>query len=113
MPFFGQKIETPFTAIPDRIMRSKEWGELRPATQSVYLHLKSRWMEKNSRGRYNTSVKELKFSYRNMNSKMCKEAFYGAIKELVENGFIGIVKQGKFNNKSAVYSLLKEEGFVK
>ena len=112
MGFYNREIEKPFTAIPDRIMKSEEWGQLRPAAQAVYVQLKARWMSKNGHGRYNTSVKELKFSYKNMNAKMCKEAFYGAIQELIKNGFIKIVKHGDFNNKSSVYSLLMEKGYV-
>lgn len=122
-----EKSEGEFIKIEYRILWSEAWKKLSPTAQAIYLQLKAAIKAQDSRGKeYNKSYRKIKFGFSDMRAKISKGAFYRAIKELIEHGFIEVVSKGSSNKnqfgkdreqvrdeklvkKTTVYDLLRED----
>ena len=95
------KIKHEFVQIEKWIIHDlKDWAELNPTSQAVYLQMRAAFKARDSRGKpYNTSYQEIKFGYKDMLAKISKGAFYNARNELIKLKFIKIVSKGSSNKK--------------
>ena len=88
-----------YLRLTDNMMNSKAWGELSCYAITLYLNIKLK---------YNfTNENNLSFTYTEGEKIMSKKTFTKAMDNLINNGFIYIVKQGVLNECS-IYGLCKE-----
>ena len=84
-----------FTRLGDSMLDHAAWKDLKPNSIVLYIKLKEKFNGYNE--------KKLHMTY--AESGMDGRVFQRAIIQLIKNGFIEIVSQGKFNKLSNIYSL--------
>ena len=111
LPFEGREPCGRFAKITHDMMRSPAWQDLTLRQRGLYLHLKSKFTMKRTRGIIEKSnINDISFpksewlpklysSYRSFNTDMRK---------LMDNGFIQIVSRGGFERKCNIYGFTKD-----
>lgn len=87
----------PFVMLPNKMIDSKAWQELSCYARAVYIEI---------RRRYNGSNEDnLSYTYREASKIMHIDTFAKALKELVNNGLIDIIRSGGLYRKSNIFGL--------
>ena len=87
----------PFIMIPKKMIDSKAWQGLSCYARAVYIEIKRK---------YNGSNKDnLSYTYREGIKIMARNRFAKALKELVNNGLIDIIRSGGLYRKSNIFGL--------
>jgi hypothetical protein len=90
------------------MLHSQQWKALSPVARDVYVQIKAARNLKNSRGRIlNRTDDYIKFGFKDSGG-MSKPTYHRAIKELVDNGFIGVMDPGGIPNRKAAYAIIDD-----
>jgi len=87
----------PFVMLPNKMIDSKAWKELSCYARTVYIEIKRRYNGKND--------SNLSYTYREGIKIMTRNRFSKALKELVNNGLIDIIRSGGLYRKSNIFGL--------
>lgn len=87
----------PFVMIPHKMIDSKAWQELSCYAVRVYIEIRRRYNGKND--------SNLSYTYRESDKIMSRKRFTKALKELVNNGLIDIIRSGGLYRKSNIFGL--------
>ena len=87
----------PFVMLPNKMIDSEAWQGLSCYARAIYIEI---------RRRYNGSNEDnLSYTYREASKIMYKRTFTKALKELVSNGLIDIIRSGGLYRKSNIFGL--------
>ena len=87
----------PFIMLPNKMIDSKAWQGLSCYAVRVYIEIKRR---------YNGSNKDnLSYTYREAGKLMQRRTFTKALRELVNNGLIDVIRSGGLYRKSNIFGL--------
>ena len=87
----------PFVMLPNKMIDSKAWQELSCYARTVYIEIKRRYNGKNDGN--------LSYTYREGIKIMSKKRFTKALKELLNNGLIDIIRSGGLFNRCSIFGL--------
>jgi hypothetical protein len=91
------------------ILHSPQWKALSPVARDVYVQIKASRNLKNSRGKtVNWKDDYIKFGFSDIGGMMSKPTYHRAIKELIDNGFIGLMAPGGLPNRKAAYAIIDD-----
>lgn len=87
----------PFIMLPNKMIDSEAWKGLSCYARAVYIEI---------RRKYNGSNKDnLSYTYREGIKIMARNRFSKALKELVNNGLIDIIRSGGLYRKNNIFGL--------
>jgi len=92
-----RKNSPPFIMLPNKMIDSKAWQELSCYARTVYIEIKRRYNGKNDRN--------LSYTYREASKIMHINTFVKALRELINNGLIDIVRSGGLYRKNNIFGL--------
>lgn len=87
----------PFVMLPNELIDSKAWKELSCYAVRVYIEIKHKYNGKNDGN--------LSYTYREGIKIMNKKRFTKALRELVNNGLIDIIRSGGLYKKCNIFGL--------
>lgn len=105
------KIDGNYSYIEHNIINSEAWKGLKAHTKWLYFEFKLRW--------YGDNTRRIIFPYNEAKNIMAIATFIKGRKQLVERGFIDIVRRGGLEKQSMIYGLSKRwkkygtEDFIK
>ena len=87
----------PFVMLSNKMIDSKAWQELSCYARTVYIEIKRRYNGKND--------SNLSYTYREASKLMQRRTFTKALRELVNNGLIDIIRSGGLYRKINKFGL--------
>lgn len=87
----------PFVMLPNKMIDSKAWQELSCHARTVYIEIKRKYNGKNE--------SNLSYTYREASKIMHRLTFTKALRELINNGLIDIIRSGGLYRKSNIFGL--------
>jgi len=87
----------PFVMLTNELIDSKAWKELSCYARTVYIEIKRRYNGKNDGN--------LSYTYREASKIMHRLTFTKALRELVNNGLIDIIRSGGLYKKCNIFGL--------
>jgi hypothetical protein len=94
-----EKSRSPFVMLPNHMTNCEAWKRLSFKAAWVYIEMRKKFKGHNENN--------ITLSYREMKWKLASASFWMAIQELVEYGFIKIVKHGGLYRNATIYGLDK------
>ncbi len=92
-----RKRSPPFVRLLNELIDSKAWQELSCYARAVYIEIHRKY-----NGRNNGN---LSYTYREANKLMGRKRFTKALKELVNNGLIDVIRSGGLYRKPNIFGL--------
>ena len=86
-----------FVMLTNELINSKAWKELSCYARAVYIEIKHKYNGKNDGN--------LSYTYREASEIMHTDTFTKALRELVNNGLIDIIRSGGLYRKSNIFGL--------
>lgn len=87
----------PFVMLPNKMIDSKAWQELSCYARVVYIEIRHKWNGKNDGN--------LSYTYREAKKIMHINTFAKALRELINNGLIDIIRSGGLYKKCNIFGL--------
>jgi len=92
-----RKKSPPFIRLFNKLIDSKAWQELSCHARTVYIEIHRKYNGSNN--------DNLSYTYREASKIMYKRTFTKALRELVNNGLIDIIRSGGLYRKSNIFGL--------
>lgn len=101
--FESRKANSKYIRITKDMMESEAWAKLDVYDTNAYIHFKSKYYENN---RIKTSnEKDISLTYKEMSKAMSSDRYKKSIDNLLEYGFIDIVKHSPQTRDATIYGL--------
>ncbi len=100
-----------FVKLDYELLEAENWDELSNSAKITYIAIrKARYLRDRHGKVYNHSGQHIKFGFSDLKvKKISKSTYKRAVKELIQQGFIGVQKSGNFKTKSKpVYALIDD-----
>lgn len=91
------KKSKPFVRLFNELIESKAWRELSCYARTIYIEIRYKYNGRND--------KNLSYTYREGIKIMARNSFAKALKELVNNGLIDIIRSGGLYRKNNIFGL--------
>jgi hypothetical protein len=92
-----RKFEGQFTGIEHKILKSEAWKGLKANNKWLYFEFKYRF--------YGDNSKHIIFTYQEAIKIMSKGAYVKARNQLIERGFIDVIKRGGLEKQPTIYGI--------
>lgn len=99
---FESTIKKPkkYMRLTDNMMQSKAWLDLSCFSIALYVSIKAKFNF--------TNADDLEYTYKEGYKLMAKATFTKSLDELIDHGFIYVVRQGTLNKECSIFGLSKE-----